>query len=297
MADMSILPTGEQYRISDGRAEAVICEQGATLRSLTIDGREVVAGFAATELPPACHGQHLLPWPNRIRDGRYVFDGETEQLPVNEVDRNNAIHGLVSWVPWRLVQQTDRQVVQSVTLLPRPGYPGAMEFTVSHTISDGGLVVEVEAVNVGASPAPLGYAAHPYFTLDAPIDEWTIDSPFAQYLEVDDRLLPIAVREVEGEKDFRGGRVLGGTQLDTAFCDPGTPGRWQLTCAAGDRSFTVWAGEGLGWLQVYTPDDRASLAIEPMTCGPDAFNEGPTHDGLLVVQPGQRWGGRWGVTA
>src|SRR5690606_18112094 len=66
-------PTGEQYEIKSGDHAAVITEVGATLRSYRVAGRDVVRGFAAEEPVHLGRGQQLLPWPNRIRDGRYPF--------------------------------------------------------------------------------------------------------------------------------------------------------------------------------------------------------------------------------
>ena len=107
-----MLPTGTQYEISHGLWQAVVTEQGATLRSLRHNGDDVIKTFEADQSPASSQGQQLLPWPNRIRDGRYRFDDVDQQLAISEVDRNNAIHGLVAWSPWHLVEHTDFSVTQ-----------------------------------------------------------------------------------------------------------------------------------------------------------------------------------------
>ncbi|WP_203566625.1 aldose 1-epimerase family protein [Aestuariimicrobium ganziense] len=293
-------PTGEQYEIVHGDWRAVVTEQGATLRSLTRGGREVALGFGEGDSPVGCQGQHLLPWPNRIRDGRYTFDGQGLQLAISEPERNNAIHGLVNWRPWQLVSHEQDSVTQRIVVLAEPGWPGVIEATITHRVDEHGLQVQVTVRNTGSTPVPYGYAAHPYLKLDAPLDEWTVEIPFDEFLVVDERLLPIEVSPVAGAPgDFTTARTFGGTTLDTAFRGVRTDqqGRWMVRASHGDDRVGLWSEQPCTWLQVYTPDDRASLAVEPMTCGPDAFNEGPTHADVIRLESGEEHTLRWGIEA
>lgn len=290
---MSILPTGQQFTIRHGRYAAVVTEVGATLRSLTVDGREVLWTFPEDGVPVSCSGEQLAPWPNRIRDGRYTFDGVDHQLNISEVPRNTALHGLLGGLPFVVVSQSDDEVVLSAVIYPQKGWPGTVEITIAHKVDDEGLTVTVEARNVGGSPAPYGYGAHPYVTAD--LNTSVLTTPFAQELVVDEeRLLPISLGEVTPAHDFRGGRQLGETEFDSAFA--GVEGDWRVSVDTGEATVTFWADETLPWGQIYTNPERTAIAIEPMTCGPDAFNEGPTHDGVIILQPGQRTRSVWGVT-
>jgi aldose 1-epimerase len=293
-------PTGEQYEISSGDHHVVITEVGATLRSYQVAGRDVVRGFAADEVVHGGLGQQLLPWPNRIRDGRYAFEGGTQQLALTEPDRHNAIHGLVRHVPWTLVEHTADRVEQTVRVYPQPGWPGIVEATLRHSVSADGLLVEVAVTNIGDGPVPFGYAAHPYLTVgEQTVDEVSLTLPAGRYLEVDDRLLPVELRPVIGTSyDLRSGDPLGEVNLDTAFTDlAGEDGRWVVRLELGDRWAELWAEAKFGWLQVYTGADRRdlSIAVEPMTCGPDAFNPGLTHDDVIVLEPGDSFAGQWGI--
>ncbi|HET9871266.1 MAG TPA: aldose 1-epimerase family protein [Propionibacteriaceae bacterium] len=299
---MTTFPTGQQYEISSGDHRAVITEVGATLRSYTVAGRDVVRGFGADEVIRGGRGQQLLPWPNRIRDGRYEFDGKPQQLALTEPKRHNAIHGLVRHVVWDRIEQTDEALRQRVRVYPQPGWPGIVEATIGHSVSDAGLLVEVDVANIGNTPVPFGYAAHPYLTVgETIVDEVSVRSPAARYLHVDDRLLPIEIREVAGTYfDLRAGDPLADTNLDTAFTDLATDedGLWRVSMSLGERRAELWAEPVFGWLQVFTGEDRRdlSIAVEPMTCGPDAFNAGPTEGGRIVLQPGESFAGRWGIT-
>ncbi len=294
-------PTGEQYEIVSGEHRVVVTEVGATLRTYTVGGHPVVRGFEADETVFKCRGQQLLPWPNRIRDGIYTFGGEEQQLDLSEPDRHNAIHGLVRHVPWTLVEHTQDSLTQSVRVYPRPGWPGIIEATLTHQVSKRGLQVSIRATNIGPEDVPFGYAAHPYLTVgETTVDEIALTVPARSYLEVDDRLLPVEVTPVEGtEKDLRSGAPLGTTNLDHAFTDldRDEDGRWRVKLALGDRHTELWGDATMTWIQVFTGENRRdlSLAVEPMTCGPDAFNDGVTHDGLIVLAPGKSYSGRWGI--
>ena len=299
---MSIPPTGAQYEIVSGGHRAVVTEVGATLRSYTVDGVDVVRGFGEHESPRGGQGQNLLPWPNRIRDGKYTFAGKSQQLWLSEPARHNASHGLVRYVPWVVIDRTPDSVTNQVRVFPQPGWPGWLEATVTHAVSTEGLTVTMSATNIGDGDVPFGYAAHPYLTVgEETVDDVDVTVPAAAYLEVDpDRLLPIRVAPVDGtDLDLRDGPTLGSRNLDHALTDltRDTGGCWRVTLTRGDRTAELWGDESMAWVQVFTggPYRDRSIAVEPMTCGPDAYNEGPTHDDLIVLAPGDTCTGRWGV--
>jgi aldose 1-epimerase len=299
---VNAVPTGEQYEISSGSLRAMVTEVGATLRSFSVEGREVVRGFGVDEMSTAGRGQNLVPWPNRIRDGRYTFNGVTQQLALSEPARHNASHGLARYVPWVLVEKTTDAVTNRVRIHPQPGWPGTLEVQITHQVEEDGLTVTVEATNVSATELPFGYGAHPYVTVgEATVDEVALTVPAASYLEVDDRLLPTKISPVDGTPyDLRQGAVVGSTTLDTAMTGMarGSDGRWRAKLELDDRYAELWGDETMNWVQVFTggPHRDRSIAVEPMTCGPDAFNPGPTHDGMRILAPAQTFVGQWGIS-
>lgn len=290
---MPIPPSGQQFHITAGDYDAVVTEAGATLRSLRFRGCELLWTFGEDEAPRSSMGRHLVPWPNRIRDGRYTFEGRQYQLPITEVPRHNAIHGLGDGSGWRLTAHTAAQVVLTTTIFAQKGWDAVLEVELAHELdAELGLSVTMTARNVGARRAPFGYGAHPYLAVDPATTELTL--PFSRELLVDaERLLPIELTEVSAEADFRVARALGDTVLDTAFT--GVEGDWVVSVATAERTTLVWADDAMGWGQVFTPPTRDALAVEPMTCGPDAFNEGPTHDDLIVLDPGADTRCAWGI--
>lgn len=294
-------PTGEQYEITSGEHRAVITEVGATLRSYSVSGRDVVHGFGVDEVIKGGRGQNLLPWPNRLRDGRYTFDGKEQQLVLSEPARHNAIHGLARHIPWVLTEQTADSVTSRVRIYPQPGWPGIVEASVTHRVGESGLEVHVHATNIGDRDIPFGYAAHPYLTVgEELVDEVSVTVPAASYLEVDERLLPAAISSVDGTPlDLRSGELLGAATLDTAYTHLArdADGRWRVQLSRGERTTELWADEALDWVQVFTggPYRDWSIAVEPMTCGPNAYNAGPTHNDLVRLPPGGEFVARWGI--
>ncbi len=292
---MQTLPTGAQYPISSATISAVITEQGGTLRRLDHDGRPVLSTFGDLDLPQGSQNQHMLPWANRIADGRYQYQGRSYQASINEVDRGTALHGTTRWLPFELLEHTADTVRQRLLLMPDEGYPGLVEVLLTQSVSAAGYRCEVTATNQGLRTAPLSYCAHPYLDLGGTIDDWVVDSPMTMALRTDDRLLPVAFEPVAGTPmDFTSGSALGAVQLDHAMTTPGI-GAWELTVRHQDRSVTLWADEQLPVVQFYTPDDRRTLAVEPCSAASDSFNPGPTHQYLVDLAPGQSWTARWGL--
>jgi aldose 1-epimerase len=303
---MTIPLTGAQYTIESGAYRATVTELGAGLRELVHDGTPLVTSYQADELPPHGAGQLLTPWPNRIDGGTYSFGGAKHQVALSEPAIANAIHGLTRWIPWtRVAQDTDQVTLRSVPHGAQ-GYPFAVRVDVTYRLAaTSGLYVNVTAENLGSRTAPWGAGAHPYLTVATPtVDECELTLPADQWLPVDDRGIPTGPpRGVPGtEFDFRSSRKIGGTRLDHAFTvlhrDADGLARVRLE-AAGART-ALWADTGYRWLQVFTGDPlepehrRTALAVEPMTCPPNAFVSGAD---VIVLQPGESVTCNWGIRA
>jgi aldose 1-epimerase len=322
---MSEVPSGAQWTIRHGEHEATVVEVGGGLRTYRVGGADVLDGYGEQEICPSHAGHVLAPWPNRIRDGRYMFTGEEHQLPLSEPGRHSAIHGLVTWVRWRRVHNEPDQVTLEYDLPAQPGYPWPLLLRTEWTVDGHGVRAVHSATNRGRSACPFGLAAHPYLRIPGvAVDDVVLRVPARTRLLVDGRLLPIGAAKVAGgEFDFTEPRRIGGQVLDVAFGglvpepDGGTTvelstmdsisgrsvGSGQSTVEEHSdrvvRGVRVWAGAGFHWWQVFTADTlagprrRRSVAVEPMTCPPDAFRSGRD---VVVLEPGQTWSGAWGIT-
>jgi aldose 1-epimerase len=285
----------------------VVVEVGGGLRTYAFAGRQVLAGYPRDTRCAAGRGQLLMPWPNRIRDGRYTFAGQGHVLALTEPDRGHAIHGLVRWAIWSVLEQAQDAVTLGCRLRPQQGWEWSLDLSVTYALTATGLTVTPQARNVGTSAAPFGFGAHPYLSVgEDRVDEVELGIPAAGFLRVDDRLLPLETAGVDGtDRDFRRPRQLGKLALDTAFTNltDDADGCWRVTLAhpRTGRAVTLWAdAASYQWLQVFTGDSLpvasrrvSGIAVEPMTCPPDAFNSGGD---LLVLEPGQEFSAPWGIT-
>src|SRR5262249_31674890 len=173
-----IAPSGEQIEIAVGDQQAVVVEVGGGLRSYSAGSRELVDGYRADEMSSSGRGQVLIPWPNRLQDGRYEFDGLRHQLPLNEPEHRNAIHGLVRWAAWTTAEREPHRAVMEHVLHPQPGYPFSLRISIEYALTDSGLRVRTTARNLGTEPCPYGSGAHPYLTLGtATIDRLILRYP------------------------------------------------------------------------------------------------------------------------
>lgn len=298
--------SGRRQHLTAHGYHAEIASVGATLRSLTFEGRDLIVPFAVDEVRPAYRGATLAPWPNRIVNGRYVFNGTEHQLPLTEPARAHALHGLVAWREFSDSVAQDDKVVLTAVIEPQTGYPFRVEVEVEYSLDASGLRQTVTARNLGGDDAPWGAGPHPYLVAGpGKADDWCLSLPAAAVLTVTpDRLEPLAVESISEhpEWDFRETRRIGEVFIDHAFTS--------LTRVHGDAEVRLTTGEGSGvaiawdercpWVQVHTadtPDDetnRIGLAVEPMTCPPDAFNTGVD---LVTLLPGASHAASWRIYA
>jgi aldose 1-epimerase len=285
---MSVLPSGDQWVLRGGGYEAIVVSVGGGLRGLTYDGRPVLLGYGEDEAAHAGLGQHLFPWPNRITDGQYTFDGVDQQLYLTEPARQNAIHGLTRWANWSRVDDGSdpSTVVAGHRLHGQPGYPHQLDLRLTYHLTDR-LTVTATAANVGRSSAPYGYGAHPYLTVGRAIDECVLEFTATDRLEVSaDRMTPTGLAPVAGTPyDFRSGRLIGSTSIDNAFTGLGD-GSWSVSLTDPDSGARSVLTSDTPWMQLFTGEavGRTALAVEPMTCPPDAFRTGQD---LVVLKPGE----------
>jgi aldose 1-epimerase len=298
-----IAPSGKQITIAAKDQRAVVVEVGGGLRSYLAGGRELLDGYGADEMSSSGRGQVLIPWPNRLQDGNYEFDGRRHQLPLNEPERHNAIHGLVRWANWTAAEQEPHRAVMEYMLHPQPGYPFTLGVSIEYALSDSGLTVRTKATNLGAAPCPFGSGAHPYLTLGTrSIDHLLLRVPAQTILRSDERGLPAGTAAVAGTAfDFQQPRPIGSTRLDTAFTDLARDrdgcARVALRDPDSGAQVCLWVDRSYPYLMVFTGDalpnvNRRSLAVEPMSCPPNAFRTG---DALVRLPPGASFTGTWGI--
>lgn len=280
--------------IKHGAYVATIVEEGAGLASLTFGGNDLVLSHEVGVTPPGYSGKVLVPWPNRIAGAAYEWDGEIKNLPVNEPETGAALHGLRALSDWEITEQSANSVTLQTTIEPTDGYPFFLESKATYTLTDDGLQVAVTTTNTGEEPAPYGASVHPYLSVGVPADECVMTVPATTVLEVDETMTPVAEVGVgEAGMDLTEGRSLDGLAIDHAFGGlPEEPWAVELLDPNTGRAVSLTGYDR--WVQVYTGEnqDRAGVAVEPMTCPPNAFNTGTD---LVVLAPGEEHTFRIGI--
>jgi len=295
-----------EWQLLSGDYRAVISAVGATVRELTYRGRDLVVPFDAAQVRPFYRGALIAPWPNRIADGRYTFAGKNFQVPINEVDRGHALHGVVHWNRWEAAEVLPDHIGLHTAVVPQDGYPFPIDLLAEYALDARGLTGRLTATNIGSSPAPYGCCPHPYLVAGtSPLDDWQLSLPAATRLEVDERLIPTRTRPVDDvDCDFRTPSVIGGREIDHAFtglvaADHASVAV-QVVDPAHDTGVELSFGRWATWVQIHTADrpepenNRVGLAVEPMNCPPDAFNapEGPP-----ILESGATHVAQWTISA
>ena len=294
-----------------GQYCAQISPFGGGLWSLTCADKPLVVtppvppeGLSQVSPVPFAAGCLLAPWPNRVDGGNFTFQGETYHLEINEPDRNNAIHGFVRERPWGLDSETsDNPAAVSLTLEmePQPGWPWRLKYVMNWSVdATQGLRGELRVSNLNAAPCPFGFGWHPYLSAGgAGLDECTLS------VSVGDNLVLDSTRNLPTGLERPADTVLGqarpvalrGLWLDHAFrAQPEPDGYVRAALCRADGSGTeLSAGPWCRWLQIYTADpshqqafpgvdDGRALAVEPMTCPPNALSH---NQDVLVLEPGE----------
>ncbi|CAB4600158.1 unannotated protein [freshwater metagenome] len=279
------------YLISHGEYTSEISTMGAALTSLSFAGSNLIEKRTH---PRYFSGEILAPWPNRIEDGKYSFRDLGYVLPINEVTRNTALHGLVFDKPWQVISQEQDQITLGITIDDHEIYPGILELEIHYKLEDLGLLSTLTATNCGDSAIPYGASTHPYISVPGleSVNDFMLQLGASHVLLTDDeRYLPTDLVDVVANGfDFRSGRIIGEQFINHAFLqDPDLPREILVTSQSG-KGVLISFSENAKWIQIHTADrdggedSRRVLAVEPMTCPPDAFNSGID---LIELLPGE----------
>lgn len=295
--------TGEQVELTAGEYRATVVTLGGGIRSLTHAGAALLDGYAAEELPQGARGQLLLPWPNRLRGGRWSWLGSPQQLPLDEPGAGNAIHGLVRWASWTVLEATATSALLTYQIPARPGFPCRLACSVTYRLDAvSGLTVTITARGIGG-PAPVAAGMHPYLKVGSGVvDDALLTVPAATQVLLDQHGQPRARAAVAGtDIDLRAGRAVGARRWDHCFTDleRAEDGRATATLRGAQRGVLLWVDRSFEYLMVYSGDTlpdpaqrRRAVAIEPMTAPPGAL---ATRTGVTVVDEATQWSGQFGI--
>ena len=279
----------------DGRVE-IVPKLGGMVRQIQLDfgGEQIPILYpdsnAELSSNPWFRGRLLLPFNDRIPGGLYTYKGTEYQLEQNSAEDGSAIHGLIYDQPLEVSSRRNDCLTLSGELRNCKGYPFDLKFDFDYSISQNCFNLNIKATNIGSKYAPFAFGWHPYFQLGGPLKELAIKHDGESFVEVDSDLIPTGkILPVEGNVwDFRSGKVVGSTELDLAITAPQS-GQFQLSWQG--RVLTVVAdSKTFPYTQFFTPPDRRSIAIEPITAATDAFNRPSL--GLRQLEPNETFTAR-----
>lgn len=266
---------------------------------------EVIAGLADRQslLDDILYrGVPLFPVINRLDSGRYNHLGSSYQLPINEPERNNTLHGfLPSLTPTVEVHESAETSECTFNYQYRghyAGYPFPADVQFHFVLHDhASLELTMSVTNMHDCPIPVGIGWHPYFTFGDEVGKLALQLPQVKKSLVNERMLPTG--EQVDFQAFAQPQRIGKTQFDTCFAiqdlQEQSTVKTVLWSAEHERGIEVWqqtGQQGLNFLQLCIAPDRKSIAIEPVTCGINAFNTG---EGLISLEPSERFSARMGV--
>lgn len=302
------------YKLLDthtGEYVSVLPEYGGAINSMALSHKgeliEIMNGYLSDqELKKTLHssfkGSNLFPFPNRIRDGKYSFHNTEYQLALNFPQENNAIHGLIYDKEFKVVDIEDGEIactlILEYTAKPAPGYPFTYLIKVIYKLKElTGFDCLVKIANTMDQSIPVAHGWHPYFIGGTgSVNELSLQFPGDVQLEVDDRNIPTG--KEAGYSIFNELKRIGDTQLDNCFRLLPQEDRASIVLKDEKSGFgyCIWQETGkyrYNYVQIYTPPDRKSIAIEPMTSAPDAFNN---QEGLIVLGPLETITASWGIS-
>ena len=294
-----------------GEYASVLPEFGGNLNQLVLANSQneliaVIDGYATEADAKANAGyksSKLAPFPNRLRNGQYTFKRIKHEVAISRPQEGHAIHGLWHSANYEVVKMKSSDEKASVHLIytyrgETTGYPFACEIVLKYRFSAKGLRCTTEITNKGKSAMPFGDGWHPYFKLKTEtIDALQLTMPPVRYMPLDDRKIPTG--NTVSYLDFFQANTINETQLDHGFEVLQSEGKAITTLSHTENETTtnleIWQECSTGtynFLQIYTPTDRKTIAIEPMTCAADAFNNGL---GLWTIPPKTTRKAKYGV--
>jgi aldose 1-epimerase len=258
---------------------------GASLQKLSRNRIDIIDGIKATKEELKIYGARynssfLFPFPSRIEDGKYSFNGQDYQLDINDTSYNNAIHGLIYNKPFKLKNKLVSNSKAKLKLNYKykgdfKGFPFPYKLSLIYIFSEENVKVKFNIENTGATEFPFGIGWHPYFkTTD--LSNSTLNFNGKSEWILNDRLLPLKETNLSLQTPIK----IEETELDNCFVTNEPKGILKTGDYAMKMKFS--SAPPNSFLQVYTPPTRDSIAIEPMTCGGNCFN---SKIGLQTLKP------------
>lgn len=227
----------------------------------------------------------LFPFANRIKDGTYTYNDISYKLPCNDVESNNALHGLVYNKPFKLISKEEGIEASEVTLFYKEnngcnGFPFKFSIWLTYTLTEDDFSLKIKVRNDGDSTFPFTLGWHPYFLSSDLKQSHLVFNAKEKFIN-DDRGIVVGKEEISDTMFFQ----LGDIQFDDAFLLDN-----KLEFITPKYKLKLHTSSTSNYLQLYTPLNSKSIAIEPMTGVSNSFNN---KIGLKELNPNDSYKKEW----
>jgi aldose 1-epimerase len=272
---------------SDGASKAQISlNQGGRLSHLVFEGIQVLADFDASTYENNYASSIQFPFVNRIKDGKYTFNNSKYKLNCNEVDKNNALHGLVYNKTFVCTKKALTLHYASVTLQYKDngkhqGFPFKFNIELTYTLNKKGIILSVNIANKDKKTFPFSVGWHPYF-YSKNLDNSTLNFSSNKKYVFDNQQIISGTTDLNIEMPFQ----LKAVTLDDCYLLKTN----KIDFLTPEYSFKIESTSKENFLQLYTPEVYNVIAIEPMTGAGNNFNN---KIGLQTLQPNETYNMKW----
>ncbi|HMQ46543.1 MAG TPA: hypothetical protein PKA00_04630 [Saprospiraceae bacterium] len=287
----------EIHELLDDRGNqlAIVPAFGACVTALCLYGTPILDCYQTPEemlINRWMKNVFIFPFPNRLKDGNYTWQGKHYQFPINDTVTGTALHGFpAEQQPMQLIDVTTSEHQAAMTCVfdydgHKPYYPFPISLRVRFELDDvGHFGIESSIINKHHQEIPFGFGWHPYYSLSKTVDQMSLQLPDCEMIGIDAEMIPTGKRYPYSIFEQR--RLIGSEVLDNGFyVIPDGAEETSIELAGTEGKLQLWqqTGEkGFSYLQIFTPPHRLSLAVEPMSCNINAFRNG---EGLWILTPG-----------
>lgn len=266
----------------------IFLDDGASLQELILNNHHIIKDLSPLTYNTTYASSILFPFANRIKDGKYEFEGNVYQLDINESANNNALHGLVYNKSFELVKENINDTYASVKLeyheKNRPnGFPFTYSIYAEYMLTNNELFFNLEVKNTDSKVFPFTLGWHPYFLSENLFNSALVfDSNLK--LKLDNRNI---TQKIEANT-FAAGFKVGNQSLDDCFVLDSN----KVLFITPDYMLQLKSTEKDSYLQLFTPPHDNTIAIEPTTGVSDSFNN---KIGLKTLKPNEVYKIGWTI--
>lgn len=261
---------------------------GGSLQELRLGNKTLISSENMPAYHTAFMSSILFPFANRIENGKYSFNNKNYELYKNEADRHNALHGLVYDKTFQFISQTKSTNKTSIVLSydetqPYSGFPFKYNLTLEYVLSENSLELNVKIKNNDQHAFPFSLGWHPYFKTNDLYNTYLSIYSNKKIL-VNDKMIP------------NGEEIVNWNSLhkieDKTFDDCYVLNTNSVELKTPEYHLEFQFSSEKNYLQLYTPNSRNSIAIEPQTAPANSFNTGM---GLQILQPNDGYDLSWKI--